>query len=332
MRSRIRSLIVLVIVVSLLSGCASQALPNSVGPGRSGGATAAAASPVGAGAGASGSEAGASGGDTSGTPTAPGGRLEVDFIDVGQADSILVRQGEHAMLVDAGNNADASTVVGYLTKQGIKQLDVVVGTHPHEDHIGSLDKVIQSFGIGQVIMPKATTTTKTFADVIAAIKAKGLTITTPVPGNSFKLGDASVTILAPNAAKYDDLNNYSVVLRVVYGGTSFLLTGDAQAVSEAEMLASGRTLKADVLKVGHHGSVSSTTDAFLAKVAPAYAVISVGKGNDYGHPARSTMQRLKVHGIPVYRTDENGTIAAVSDGKSIKFNVQPGDYRDGGQQ
>ncbi|MHB9146795.1 MAG: ComEC/Rec2 family competence protein [Symbiobacteriia bacterium] len=263
---------------------------------------------------------------------APGGRLEVDFIDVGQADSILVRQGDHAMLVDAGNNADAATVTGYLTKRGVKRLEVVVGTHPHEDHIGSLDKVIESFAVREVIMPKATTTTKTFSDVIAAIRAKGLSVTTPVPGNSFKLGDATVTILAPNSAKYDDLNNYSVALRVVYGETSFLLTGDAQALSEAEMLASGRTLKADVLKVGHHGSVSSTTEAFLSAVAPKYAVISVGKDNDYGHPSRSMMQRLKARGIPVYRTDESGTIVAVSDGMAVRFDVQPGDYRDGGQK
>lgn len=315
--NRVRALLVLLVLALVLSGCAARALPDSVG--RSGGGTA-------------GSTGAAGSGGTAGTAVAPGGKLEVDFIDVGQADSILVRQGDHAMLVDAGNNADAATVTGYLKKQGVTRLEVVVGTHPHEDHIGSLDKVIESFAVREVIMPKVTTTTKTFTDVIAAIRAKGLSITTPVPGNSFKLGDATVTILAPKSAKYDDLNNYSVVLRVVYGETAFLLTGDAQALSEEEMLASGRTLKADVLKVGHHGSHSSTTEAFLAAVAPKYAVISVGKDNDYGHPSRSTMQRLKAHGIPVYRTDENGTVVAVSDGKAVTFNVQPGDYRDGGQE
>ena len=308
MRRRINLAIALLLLASLLGGCSAQWAPDSPSPGP---------------------------GSLTGAPTPlipPPGTLEVHFIDVGQADSILVRQGDHAMLVDAGNNEDAGTVTGYLTKQGIKQLDVLVGTHPHEDHIGSLDKVIQSFGIGRVIMPKVTSTTRTFTDVIAAIKAKGLTITTPLPGTTFNLGDAAVTILAPNASKYDDLNDYSVVLRVVFGNTSFLLTGDAEEVSEAEMLRSGRTLRSDVLKVGHHGSDSSTTDEFLAKVGTAYAVISVGAGNTYGHPAQTTMQKLKALGIPVYRTDQNGTIVAVSDGKAITFNTQPGDYRYGASQ
>ena len=248
-------------------------------------------------------------------------QLKVTFINVGQADSILVQSpdGEN-MLIDAGNNTDSATIIKYLKKQNIKKLDFVIGTHPHEDHIGSLDSVINTFDIGKVYMPKVTTTTKTFENVIDAIKNKGLKITTPIPGTSFKLGEAACTILAPNNSAYTDLNNYSIVLKLTYKKNSFLFTGDAEDVSEHEMISKGYDLKADVLKVGHHGSANSTTEPFLKKVKCKYAVISVGKGNIYGHPAKSTIDRLYANKIKVYRTDLNGTITATSDGATIKFN------------
>jgi competence protein ComEC len=201
---------------------------------------------------------------TAAPPSAqPGQTLEVHFIDVGQADSILVRQGGAAMLIDAGNNPDGPDVVSYLRSQGVTQLDTLVGTHPHEDHIGGLDTVLYALQTDRVIMPKVAHTTKTFKDVIDAIEAKNLKVTTPVPGQTFALGDASCTVLAPQQHAYDDLNNYSVVLRVTFGGTAFLFTGDAEALSEKEMLSGGQDLRADVLKVGHHGSASSTTAAFM---------------------------------------------------------------------
>lgn len=235
------------------------------------------------------------------------------------------------MLIDGGNNGDADMVVGYLKKQGVKKLDVLVGTHPHEDHVGGLDAVIKDLEIGAVYLPRVTSTTRTFQDVVAAMKARGLTATAPHPGDSFPLGDARVTVLAPESERYEDLNNYSIVLLVSYGDTAFLLTGDAEAVSEEEMLGGGRELSATVLKLGHHGSNSSTTAAFLRRVKPQHAVISVGRDNTYGHPARSTMLRLKDLGIPVYRTDQNGTVVATSDGRAVTFNTKPGDYSDGGQ-
>lgn len=252
--------------------------------------------------------------------------LKVHFIDVGQADSILIQQGNQAMLVDAGNKADDKTVKSYLDKVGVKELNTVIGTHPHEDHIGGMDYIINSFKIGKVYMPKATATTKTFENVLTAIKNKGMSITSPKVGESFNIGQAKCTILAPNGTKYEDLNNYSIVVKVEFGQNSFLLTGDAEAISEMEMVKANANLKADVLKVGHHGSKSSTCANFLSSVNPKYAVISVGKGNDYGHPAQATMDRLKSANIQVFRTDENGTIIATSDGKTINFNVQPGSY------
>lgn len=255
------------------------------------------------------------------------GKLKVHFINVGQGDSILVQQGNQSMLVDAGPNAESSVVKNYISTQGITHLDYVIGTHPHEDHIGGLDYVINAFSIGKIYMPKASTNTKTYEDVLTAIKNKGMKITTPVPGDSFKVGDATVTILAPNASSYDDLNNYSIVLKVTYGNTSFLLEGDAQSLSESQMISKGFDLKADILKIGHHGSSSSTSDPFLNAVNPKYAAISVGAGNSYGHPTEQTMNRLQGKGISVYRTDECGTIIATSDGSSISFSTNPGSYK-----
>lgn len=260
------------------------------------------------------------------TKVSVNGELKVHFIDVGQADSILVQQGNSAMLVDAGNNADNQTVKSYLDKQGITELKYFIGTHKDEDHIGSADYIINSFKVGKVYFPRQTATTKTFEDFVRVVKGKGLKLTVPTVGESFKLGDAIVTVLAPNSSSYQDANDYSIVVKVSYGSTSFLLTGDAESVSESEMVSKGLDLRATVLKVGHHGSKSSTSQSFLNKVNPKYAVISVGKDNDYGHPKQEVMNRLKAKNIPVYRTDEKGTIVATSNGSEVKFSTNPGSY------
>jgi competence protein ComEC len=264
--------------------------------------------------------------ETEKTNTAAG-QLKVHFIDVGQADSILIQNGDKSMLIDAGNNPDGDDVVNYIKGLGIKKLDVVVGTHAHEDHIGGMDTVIKSFDIGQIIMPKAGNITKTFEDVLTAISDKGLKITSPVPGTEIKLNSATVKIVAPKGSDYKDLNDSSVAIKLSFGQNSFMLMGDAEAVSEKEILAKGFDIKADLLKIGHHGSSSSTTQEFLNAVNPKYAVISVAKGNDYEHPHKPTMDKLKAKGIKVYRTDELGTIVATSDGKSITFNTKEGSYK-----
>ena len=175
------------------------------------------------------------------------GNLKVNFIDVGQADSILIQQGSSSMLIDAGNNVDGALVNKYIKDQGITKLDFIIGTHPHEDHIGGLDYVINSFRIGKIYMPKAITTTKTFEDVVIAIKNKGLIVTAPVPGQSFKLGEATCTILAPNGSGYKDVNNESIVIKVVFGSNSFLFTGDADDVSEKEILSKNYDVKTYVI-------------------------------------------------------------------------------------
>ncbi|MTI85312.1 MAG: MBL fold metallo-hydrolase [Firmicutes bacterium] len=256
-------------------------------------------------------------------PAAGKDTLKVHYINVGQADSILAQlPGGQNILIDAGNNADADLVVNYLRQQGVKQLDHVIGTHPHEDHIGGLDVVIQTFDTGKVYLPRVSHNTKTYEDILLAIKNKDLKVTGAKTGTKLDtVFGVDAVFLAPGKSSYDGLNNYSAVLKLTYVSTSFLFTGDAEAESEQEMLlASWQNPKADVLKVGHHGSDSSTTAAFLAIVSPDYAVISVGKDNDYGHPHAETMAKLVAAGVQVFRTDRQGTIVATSDGKSITFN------------
>ena len=248
--------------------------------------------------------------------------LEVHFIDVGQGDAILIKTpvGE-SILIDAGGNDDEERVVSYLQKQGIVSLKAVVGTHPHEDHIGGLDKVIDHFTVEKVYMPKVIHNTKTFESVLDAIDRKGLKITRAIQGAKLELEGIQGTFLAPIADKYEELNNYSAVIRLQYQDTVFLFAGDAEALVEKEMLVSNPSdwLKADVLKIGHHGSKSSTTDSFLEAVAPNYAVILSGKDNKYGHPHRETMDKLENRGIQTLRTDMDGTIVLKSDGQNIQI-------------
>ncbi|WMJ24345.1 MBL fold metallo-hydrolase [Paludicola sp. MB14-C6] len=242
--------------------------------------------------------------------------LKAHFLDVGQGDSIFIElPNKETMLIDAGNNADGNKIVNYIKNKGYSTLNYLVATHPHADHIGGMATVVESLGIGGIYMPRATTTTKTYETLLTTIQLKGLKIKTAKAGVSIiNYGDLKIDIVAPNSDSYKDLNDYSAVLKLTYKNNSFLLTGDSETVSESEITAN---VKADVLKVGHHGSNSSTSNAFLSKVSPKYAVISVGKGNSYGHPTADTLTKLNKAGISIYRTDEVGTIIFTSDGAKI---------------
>lgn len=263
--------------------------------------------------------------------TSVSGKLKIHYIDVEQGDSILIQQDGRNMLIDTGTNASTDTLINYLHSQSINKIDYLILTHAHEDHIGGADAVIRDFDIGTIYMTKYTSTTKTYRDVISAMKSKGLKATLPVLGNKFNLGQASCTILGPVNPQGEDLNTCSIVIKLTFGSTKFLFTGDAQASNEETMINNKYDLSADVLKVGHHGSHTSTCQQFLDAVNPKYAVISAGKGNDYGHPHKETMDRLRAKGVKVYRTDESGTIICISDGKNISFSCKPGDYKYGSQ-
>lgn len=248
--------------------------------------------------------------------------LAAHFIDVGQGDSTLIEANGHYMLIDAGEKDQADTVITYLKAQGVKKLDYVIGTHPHSDHIGGLEGVIREFDVTTVMLPEKEHTTRIYEQLLDAIADKNIKVTIPASGESYRLGDASFQIISPNRDYGDNLNNWSIGMRLVYGKTSFVLCGDAEKEAEQDMLLSGFPLKADVLKVSHHGSSTSSTPEFMKAVSPRYAVISCGKNNDYGHPHKETMDLLKKLGIKALRTDQIGTIVIESDGTGLRIQGQ----------
>jgi len=226
------------------------------------------------------------------------------------------------MLIDAGNTGQDNLILGYLVSYGVKKLDYIVATHPHADHIGAMASVIRAMeSVGEVIMPDAINTTRSFENMLDAIEEKGVPITIPNPGHVITMDEANIQVLAPNGAGYSDLNDYSIVLRVEFGSSVFLFTGDADTKSENEQLASGFPLSADVLKVGHHGSRTSSNQNYLNAVAPLFAVISCGQGNTYGHPHSEAMARLVDTGAAIYRTDLNGTVTFTTDGVNISVST-----------
>lgn len=257
------------------------------------------------------------------TPTTPAvpvdSSFEVHFIDVGQADAALILCDGKALLIDGGNAEDSSLLYSYLKKQGITHLDYVVGTHAHEDHIGGIAGALNYATAGVVLCPVTYYDSKAFQNFAKTVNSQGLSITVPSAGQTFQLGSASFRILAVNAG--NDPNNSSIVLRIVYGKTSFLFTGDAERETEQAILNSGQDLQSTVLKVGHHGSETSTSYVWLREIMPEYAVISVGKGNSYGHPTEEVLSRLRDADVKTLRTDMQGDIVCVSDGERVAFTV-----------
>ena len=244
------------------------------------------------------------------------------YIDVGQGDSEFIEFPDgKTMLIDAGTYQYADTVADYINELGYSKIDYLIATHPHADHIGGMAEIINKFDIGNIYMPKASTNTKTFENLLTAVQDKGMTVNTAKAGMNIAVSDEfdySADILAPISAEYDELNNYSVVIKISYGSNSFLYMGDAEKEVEEELLDRGVNIKADVIKVGHHGSNTSSSSDFVKSVGAEYAVFSVGKDNDYGHPHSQTLKRWKKIGAEICRTDEEGTIKISSDGRNIK--------------
>ena len=256
----------------------------------------------------------------------PSENLLIEYIDVGQADSSLIYlpNGE-IMLIDAGGNSTANKLSEYLSEEkGIEKIDYLIGTHPHEDHIGGLDVIINNFDIGELYMPKladsSVPTTKTYNDVLDSIINKNLKANQGIAGvNIINEDDLKIDIIAPNNEKYSDLNNYSIAIKITYGEKSFLFMGDAEELSENEILENGYDVKADVIKCGHHGSHSSSSEEFINAVNPDYAIISCGVDNSYGHPHSETLENFENHNITYYRTDKQGTIYLHCDGRKINI-------------
>ena len=242
--------------------------------------------------------------------------LKVNYIDVGQGDSIFIQlPNKENMLIDAGEAYESENVINYLNNLGIKKIDYVVGTHPHTDHIGGLERVINTFDIGSIYMPKAVSTSKTYFDLLTTISNKGLKVKTAKSGVVILSEDnLKLEFIAPNSDNYSDLNNYSAVLKLTYLDNTFLFMGDAETLSEDEITAD---VNADVIKVGHHGSDSSSGIEFVKKVSPEYAIIMVGEGNSYNHPYQTIIDRYLSVGAKVLRTDLDGNIVCNSDGKEV---------------
>lgn len=251
------------------------------------------------------------------------GSFTIHFIDVGQADSALVTCDGHSMLIDGGNADDSNLVYSVLQRETDGHLDYVVGTHAHEDHIGGLSGAFEADTADVTFCPVTEYDSKAFRNFKTRADERGGGITIPAVGDTFTLGEASVTVVAVNSVP-EDTNNTSIVIRIVYGDTSFLFTADAEQETEEKILESGQDIESTVLKVGHHGSSTSTSQAFLDAVSPTYAVISCGKDNSYGHPHSKTLAKLASAGVEVLRTDELGDIYCTSDGTEVTFSY--GEY------
>lgn len=260
------------------------------------------------------------------------GELILTMIDVGQADSFLLVQNETVALVDCGTSATGKNVVTYLQEQGIRKIDYLFGTHPHEDHMGGMYDVISNFEIGKIILPKVKSgevTTNWYMKLMQKIKNDKYVLEYAEVGTTYELGTATMKVIGPISVPEGNLNNYSTVLKVSFGEMDVIMTGDAETAVEKEILASKENLDAEVLKVGHHGSDTSTSKDFLDAVSPDYALISAKVGNKYNHPTEATMEKLKKRNIEVYRTDENGTVTATITDNSVSFSCEPGDYLSG---
>lgn len=255
---------------------------------------------------------------------------QVHFIDVGQGLSVLVESDGHFLLFDGGDRKASSLVVSYLKEQGVETLDYVIASHYDADHLNGVVGALNAFQVSQVLAPDYETDTKVFQSFQSVIKEKNIPLSHPAPGDTFTLGNTSFMVLAPQNKSYQNANDYSVAIRLAAGDVSFLITGDAEVESEAEMVKSGLPLESTVYVAGHHGSASSSSWDFLQKAVPEYAVISCGTGNSYGHPHVETMEKLESMEIPVFRTDKQGTITAFTDGTDLTWSAEPcSDYSSG---
>lgn len=247
--------------------------------------------------------------------------LVIHFIDVDQADGMLLIVGDTTVMIDGGNTPTSQDVLEYLKRFGVDQIDLMVNTHPHGDHLGGLPTVLNNIPTDKIWCADSTYDTYLYKSFTQLVAQKNFNISHPEPGTVFAENGLTITVLGPvnSADTYTDLNDTSLVLMVQYGQRKFLFTGDMEAFAEKQLVDAGMSLKADVLKVGHHGSYSSTSQVFLDKVDPEYGVISCGRNNEYGHPHDAPMNRLNKAEVELYRTDLMGSVVLVTDGDTIAF-------------
>lgn len=260
------------------------------------------------------------------------GSLELTMIDVGQADSFLLEQGEYTALIDCGTRSTGKDVVKYLKDHGITKIDYVFGTHPHDDHMGGMYDVITNFEIGKVVLPKVKSgevTSNWYLKLMGELSQEKYEVEYAETGQIYMIGDAIMKIIGPINEPSSNLNNYSTVMKISFGEMDIIMTGDAEKSVEADILKSKVDLDAEILKVGHHGSDTSTSTEFLDAINPEYALISAKVGNKYKHPIKETIQNLEKRDIIVYRTDECGTVVATITSNSVEFSTEPGDYLSG---
>lgn len=256
--------------------------------------------------------------------------MAVHFIDVGQGLSVLVQSDGQNLLYDGGDRSHADQVVSYLQQQNVQTIDYMISSHYDEDHLGGLVDCLNNFSVNTALGSDYVHTSDLFNNFMNTATANAITVEHPSVGDTFSFGSGSFTVLAPSGISSSNSNDNSVVIKLENGSNSFIFTGDAEETSEQDMISTGMNLDCDVFSIGHHGSASSTTWDFLSASTPSYAVISCGADNQYGHPSAETMGRLADMEIPVFRTDKQGTIIAVSDGSSISWNTDPcNDYSSG---
>lgn len=250
--------------------------------------------------------------------------LKVYYLDVGQGDAMYIKINDYDILIDAGPRSNVEHLMKQLEKKNIDDFEIVIATHPHEDHIGGMTEVFDRYKVKEFYMPPVVHTTETFRSMLNAIVKEGIKAKPIKEGTHFDLGDnATIDVYSPIESVYEDLNDYSTIMKLTYGDVKLIFAGDAESYAERAVVKKhSKELKGDVLKFAHHGSRTSSTDEFIKAVSPKYGIICCGENNNYGHPHKETKDIISKYDIDTFRTDKHGEIELTSDGKNISIKTE----------